>query len=770
MQLGMIGLGRMGGNMVRRLLRAGHECVVFDVAPPAVAALAAEGATGTSSLDGFVDALRPPRAVWLMVPAALVDPEVDALAALLAAGDVIIDGGNSHYHDDIRRAAALAGARAALRRRRHQRRRLGPGARLLPDDRRRGRRRCSASIRSSRRWPPARARFPRRRHGRSPGGTAEQGYLHCGPAGAGHFVKMVHNGIEYGLMAAYAEGLQPAAPRRRRPGRPAPSTPRRRRCASRSTSSTRSTSARSPKCGGAAAWWRRGCSTSPPRRSRPARRWTGFAGRVVRLGRRALDHRRRHRGRRAGAGARAPRSTTASARAAKATSRAGCSRRCATSSAGTRSAAGSRADEPATSDALVVFGVTGDLAYKQIFPALHAMVRRGQLDVPVLGVARAGSSLEELRARARAQHRGERRARPEAFAKLSALLRYVGGNYEDAATYARAAPGAGRRVAARLLPGDSAQPVRHRGLGPGRRRLRRRRPRGRREAVRARPRLGRGAQRHAAPALPRGGDLPHRPLPGQGAGAEPPLLPLRQLVPRADLEPQLHRPGADHDGRDASASRAAASSTRRPARSATWCRTTCCRSSACWRWRRRAAAAPSRCATRRRRPSARCGRWPPPTSCAASSAATASEPGVAADSQVETFAAVRLHIDSWRWAGVPFYIRAGKHLPVTTTEVLVELKRPPVSVFPDCDAARANHFRFRLSPQVVLSLGARAKTPGEGMRGEDVDLIACHNRTSRDGALRAAARRRDARRPDAVRAARTPRSRPGGSSSRCWAR
>jgi glucose-6-phosphate 1-dehydrogenase len=102
------------------------------------------------------------------------------------------------------------------------------------------------------------------------------------------------------------------------------------------------------------------------------------------------------------------------------------------------------------------------------------------------------------------------------------------------------------------------------------------------------------------------------------------------------------------------------------------------------------------------------------------------EPGVAKDSQVETFAALRLHIDSWRWAGVPFYIRAGKHLPVTATEVLVELKRPPVNVFADCAAARPNHFRFRLSPQVVLSLGARAKRQGDAMQGEDVDLIAFH--------------------------------------------
>ena len=102
------------------------------------------------------------------------------------------------------------------------------------------------------------------------------------------------------------------------------------------------------------------------------------------------------------------------------------------------------------------------------------------------------------------------------------------------------------------------------------------------------------------------------------------------------------------------------------------------------------------------------------------------EEGVAADSQVDTFAAIRLHIDSWRWAGVPFYIRAGKHLPVTATEVLVELKRPPVTLFEDCAKARPNHFRFRLSPQVVLSLGARAKMPGEKMQGEDVDLMTFH--------------------------------------------
>ena len=206
MQLGMIGLGRMGGNMVRRLLRAGHDCVVFDVSPAAVAAMAAEGAVATSSLEAFVAALTPPRTVWLMVPAALVDKEVEALSALLQAGDVVVDGGNSRYTDDIRRAATLAarglhyvdvgtsggvwglergyclmigGDAAAVARLDPIFAALAPGA---------------AGI----------ARTPGRDGALSP---AERGYLHCGPPGAGHFVKMVHNGIEYGLMAAYAEGL-----------------------------------------------------------------------------------------------------------------------------------------------------------------------------------------------------------------------------------------------------------------------------------------------------------------------------------------------------------------------------------------------------------------------------------------------------------------------------------------------------------------------------------------------------------------------------------
>jgi 6-phosphogluconate dehydrogenase len=206
MQMGMIGLGRMGANMALRLLAGGHQCVVFDRSPKAVEDLARAGAVGTSSIAEFVKTLETPRAVWLMVPAAVVDATIAELLPHLAAGDILIDGGNSYYVDDIRRAKALAqkgihyvdvgtsggvwgrergyclmigGAAAAVQRLDPIFARLAPGAGSL-------------------------SRTPGRNGG---GGTAEQGYLHCGPSGAGHFVKMVHNGIEYGIMAAYAEGL-----------------------------------------------------------------------------------------------------------------------------------------------------------------------------------------------------------------------------------------------------------------------------------------------------------------------------------------------------------------------------------------------------------------------------------------------------------------------------------------------------------------------------------------------------------------------------------
>ena len=207
MQLGMVGLGRMGANMVRRLMGGGHACVVYDADAANVAALVAEGATGAESLEALLGALEAPRNIWIMIPAASVNALLDRLTPLMDAGDLVIDGGNSHYQDGIRRAEAMSaqglhfmdagtsggvwgltrgyclmvgGDAADFHRLEPIFRSLAPGSEPAPH----------ISAREDR------------------AGTAEQGYLHCGPHGAGHFVKMIHNGIEYGVMAAYAEGLQ----------------------------------------------------------------------------------------------------------------------------------------------------------------------------------------------------------------------------------------------------------------------------------------------------------------------------------------------------------------------------------------------------------------------------------------------------------------------------------------------------------------------------------------------------------------------------------
>jgi 6-phosphogluconate dehydrogenase len=206
MQLGMIGLGRMGANMVRRLMKGGHECVAFDMTPASVQALAKEGATGAGSIDDFISKLKQPRAIWLMVPAAVVDSTLALLVPKLAKDDIVIDGGNSYYIDDIRRAEELkkknihyvdvgtsggvwglergycmmiGGENEVVQRLDPIFKTLAPGIGNI--DRTPGREKMK--------------------------GTSEEGYLRCGPSGAGHFVKMVHNGIEYGVMAAYAEGL-----------------------------------------------------------------------------------------------------------------------------------------------------------------------------------------------------------------------------------------------------------------------------------------------------------------------------------------------------------------------------------------------------------------------------------------------------------------------------------------------------------------------------------------------------------------------------------
>jgi 6-phosphogluconate dehydrogenase len=206
MQLGMIGLGRMGANMVRRLMGGGHECVVYDKSAEAVETLVKDGAAGASSLPALVAKLQKPRAIWLMVPAAVVDASIADLLPLLERDDILIDGGNSYYIDDVRRAKELnargihyvdvgtSGGVWGLER--------GYCMMIGGED---------AVVEHLdpifRRLAPGRGDVPRTPGRENASGTAEEGYLQCGPNGAGHFVKMVHNGIEYGLMAAYAEGL-----------------------------------------------------------------------------------------------------------------------------------------------------------------------------------------------------------------------------------------------------------------------------------------------------------------------------------------------------------------------------------------------------------------------------------------------------------------------------------------------------------------------------------------------------------------------------------
>ncbi len=206
MQLGMIGLGRMGASMVSRLVKGGHQCVVFDTKPDSVKELAGKGATGATSIDDFLAKLKPPRAVWLMVPAAAVEATLRDVAGKMQQGDIVIDGGNSYYVDDIRRAKELkpkgiryldVGTSGGVWG-------IDRGYCMMIGGEDEAVQRLDPIFKT---LAPGRGDIPRTPGREKEGGSAEEGYLHCGPSGAGHFVKMVHNGIEYGIMAAYAEGL-----------------------------------------------------------------------------------------------------------------------------------------------------------------------------------------------------------------------------------------------------------------------------------------------------------------------------------------------------------------------------------------------------------------------------------------------------------------------------------------------------------------------------------------------------------------------------------
>ena len=394
MQLGMIGLGRMGANMVRRLIKDGHQCVVFDRSPDAVKDLVKEKAAGAASLADLVKKLNKPRAVWLMVPAAVVDQVDCRFVASAGGGDILIDGGNSYYVDDIRRAKELAskgihyvdvgtsGGVWGLERgycmmiggESDVVQRLDPIFATLA---------------------PGIGDLPRTPGRENLGGTAEQGYLHCGPNGAGHFVKMVHNGIEYGIMAAYAEGL--GVLKAANIGK------------QQSEADAETTPLRDPgryqydlNLADVAEVWRRGSViaswlldlTASALAADP--KLTKFAGRVSDSGegrwtiKAAIDE-----------GVPVPVLTTALYERFASRGEADYQDKLLSAMrfgfGGHLEKAGGKshdAQQLSHSDTLVFFGATGDLAYKKIFPALQAMVKRGTLNVPVIGVAKGGWNLD----------------------------------------------------------------------------------------------------------------------------------------------------------------------------------------------------------------------------------------------------------------------------------------------------------------------------------------------------------------------------------------
>lgn len=374
------------------------------------------------------------------------------------------------------------------------------------------------------------------------------------------------------------------------------------------------------------------------------------------------------------------------------------------------------------SDALVFFGATGDLAYKQIFPALQAMIRHGHLDLPIVGVAKSEWTLDQLRARARdslARHGG---VSDEAFAKLSARLQYIDGDYADDATY--------RRL--RQALGDAARPLHYLAIPPSMFAT----------VIEGLAKSGCAKDARVIVEKPFGRDLAsaqslnrtlHRTFPESAVfridhylGKEPVENLLYFRFSNSFVEPIWNRDhiagvqitmaenfgvqGRGHFYEEVGAIRDVVQSHMLQVASLL------AMEAPVGRGRERVRHEKLR-VFNAMRPLA------PAEVVRGQFAGYRDESGVAPDSQVETFVALRLRIDTWRWAGVPFYIRAGKRLPVTATEVTVELKRPPQAVFDEIKSGEANYFRFRLSPDVLISLGARVKLPGEAMVGDKAELV-----------------------------------------------